>query len=320
MLKNCSIKIESGCFFKCEMCYFWKRKKGSNIYVKDFDKIFRSLAKINPNMQVSLYGGEPLMRQDIFEIIQLATNQGLKSNICTNGFLLNKKVVKKLSEAGLYDMYISLDGYKKETHDKIRGQIGSYDKIINAFEIINGIKNSFYVSPTFVILKQNIKELIDFVVWAEKYRFTKEISLQVLEQPLNTPLIEYWYRDKRYSHLWPDDIILIKTIFQKLINLKKKGKLSKLKQTTNQLKGYEKYYLFPEVFVKKQNECNVQNEYLNIYDDGDVKMCNKMEPLGNVLNDDLYELWYSFEANKIRNKMKLCKTNCMQVLTTAYKE
>jgi len=296
------------------MCNYWKKEKENSLDIDTYKNIVKDLIKINPFVQISLYGGEPLMRKDIYDFLEIAKVHNLKTTICTNGFLLNEKNVKKLADAGLYHLYVSLDGFNQETHDKIRGVKGSYDKIINALKIIHKLKNKFFVSPTFVIMKDNFNEVIDFVKWGEKRSEIKEVHLQLLGQPYNTQLEDYWYRNPKYSHLWPTDIIKIKKTFKELIKLKQ-NKLKKLKQTITLLKKYEAYYLYPEIHLYKEARCNVKDDLLNIYDDGNVFFCFKMPPIGNVYKDSIYKLWYSRKAEKTRNKMIQCKTNCMQVLT-----
>ena len=318
-LKNCSVKIVSGCFFKCKMCHFWKKEKKDTITFDMYKKVILDLKKINPSIQISLYGGEPLMRNDIYDFIKFAYDNGLETNLCTNGFLINNKVSKKLSDSGLYHMYLSIDGYTKKTHDSIRGINGSYEKIINAIKINSNNKKKFFTSLTFVIMKDNLHEVVDFLNWSDGLDEIKEVSLQVLEQPHFTRSIDYWYRDEKYKFLWPDDPILIKKVFRNLIK-KKKGKKTKLKQTPTQLKHYESYYLYPEVFIKNNTSCNVKDEYLNIYDDGGVYSCNKLDPIGNIHKNRIYDIWYSKKADNVRTQMSSCKSNCLLVLTSAYSD
>jgi MoaA/NifB/PqqE/SkfB family radical SAM enzyme len=313
----CSIKIVDGCFFKCIMCNYWKKKSLNKLSLEKYSAIVKDLKIINKNMLVSFYGGEPLMNKNVFEFISLTTKHNLKSAICTNAYLLDNKKIELLDKSGLTHLYISIDGATKDTHDFIRGKKGSFEKIIETLKLVKN--KSFYVSLTLVIMKQNLHEVVDFVKWANKIQHVKEISLQILDQPYNTIQEEYWYRNPIYSSLWPQDFELLKNTFKKLISLKGNPH-NKIKQTIAQLKNYEQYYLYPEIFIKKKTKCNASNEIFNIYDNGDVMICTKMSPIGNIYKNNLTEIWNSNKSTNTRLKMKQCKTNCIQVLTNAYTE
>jgi len=73
-----------------------------------------------------LSGGEPLTRSDVFEIARYGTDAGLRVVLATNGTLLTPEIVKKLRDAGVQRLSISLDGATAKTHDEFRGMPGSF--------------------------------------------------------------------------------------------------------------------------------------------------------------------------------------------------
>lgn len=75
-------------------------------------------------------GGEPLLRYDIFELVEHAKGLGLRPVFGTNGTLLNRETVKRLKESGVAAMGISLDSTDAEKHDRFRGVSGGFDKTI----------------------------------------------------------------------------------------------------------------------------------------------------------------------------------------------
>jgi radical SAM protein len=72
-------------------------------------------------------GGEPLMRPDIFDIAAYGTKRGLRVAVSPNGTLLTQAVVRRLSEAGVKRISVSIDGSTAERHDAIRGVPGAFD-------------------------------------------------------------------------------------------------------------------------------------------------------------------------------------------------
>jgi radical SAM protein with 4Fe4S-binding SPASM domain len=73
---------------------------------------------------VSITGGEPLMRKDLFEVVAHMTRLGLRACIVTNGVLLDARNAARLFDAGMRTITVSLDGLEG-THEAVRGK-GSY--------------------------------------------------------------------------------------------------------------------------------------------------------------------------------------------------
>ena len=80
-------------------------------------------------------GGEPLLREDFFELAHYAVDKGLAIGLASNGTLITKEIGKRLKKIGFYSIQISLDGARAETHDSFRDVPGCFDKAIE------GIKN-----------------------------------------------------------------------------------------------------------------------------------------------------------------------------------
>lgn len=83
-----------------------------------------------------LSGGEPILRNDIFELASYASEVGLRPAIGSNGTLITSKVAEKLIKSGLSTISISLDSLHCAYHDKFRNVDGAWEKAVS------GIKNS----------------------------------------------------------------------------------------------------------------------------------------------------------------------------------
>ena len=70
-------------------------------------------------------GGEPLLRDDIFELAQFAKEQGLRTALSTNGTLISEKVANEIKNARFAEVGISLDGIGTK-NDRFRGKKGAY--------------------------------------------------------------------------------------------------------------------------------------------------------------------------------------------------
>lgn len=111
------------------------------------------------NILVCFSGGEPLLHPDFLELISYASNKGFCAGMTSNGTLITEEIAKKLADAGLKSVSISIDG-TKESHDWFRGQKGAYDRAITGIK--NLLKtNEIYTQITTVIHKKNIDMLDD---------------------------------------------------------------------------------------------------------------------------------------------------------------
>ena len=86
--------------------------------------------------RITFFGGEPLLRKDIFELIRYANFKGMITRINTNGLALSEKVVVKLKDAGLTHCDVSIDDANSEIHDKLRGVPGLFEKVIKGIRLL----------------------------------------------------------------------------------------------------------------------------------------------------------------------------------------
>lgn len=104
-----------------------------------------------------LSGGEPLLRQDIFELASFAANKGLSLALATNGTLITPEITKEIKKSGIKRVSISLDGASENTHDNFRRVKGAFNKSIQG--INNIIKEGIPLQINTTVTKQNINEL-----------------------------------------------------------------------------------------------------------------------------------------------------------------
>jgi heme b synthase len=106
---------------------------------------------------VILTGGEPLLRPDIFELAKHGHELGLRMVMAVNGTLLDLDRARKLKEAGIQRISISMDGATAETHDFFRQVKGAYAGILKGIEAARAAGLEFQINTT--ITRHNLKEL-----------------------------------------------------------------------------------------------------------------------------------------------------------------
>ena len=106
---------------------------------------------------IILTGGEPLLRDDIFDIAAYGTQKGFRMVMAPNGTLVTEDVAKKLVAAGIKRISISLDGATARSHDSFRKVDGAFEGAINAMKIARKVGLDFQVNTT--ITKTNLDQI-----------------------------------------------------------------------------------------------------------------------------------------------------------------
>ncbi|MCJ7560004.1 radical SAM protein, partial [Candidatus Bathyarchaeota archaeon] len=102
-------------------------------------------------------GGEPLTRKDFFEVASHAVQSGLYVSVATNGTLLTKENVKKLKQAKINYVEISIDGATSRTHDEFRGVPGAFEKAITGLK--NCVEADLCACIATTATKSNLEEM-----------------------------------------------------------------------------------------------------------------------------------------------------------------
>jgi len=124
---NVMISVTNRCCSRCKYCDIPFRKQ-KEMTTKEILALLDEITGLGAQ-RISLWGGEPLMRKDIGQIIDYAKKKGLHVNLDTNGYL----VPAKINELKNLDIIVfSIDG-QKEVHEMNREK-GSYDKVIKGIE------------------------------------------------------------------------------------------------------------------------------------------------------------------------------------------
>jgi radical SAM protein with 4Fe4S-binding SPASM domain len=119
-------------------------------------KLLKELSELNVK-DFRIYGGEPLLRRDIFDIIPVAREYGMQVSIYTNGMILDDEILKKIKRLEVHKIFVSLDGATPITHDRIRGCSGSFKKVIHNINRL--ISEGTVVDVIFTVSKLNMNEI-----------------------------------------------------------------------------------------------------------------------------------------------------------------
>lgn len=162
--------ITDKCNLKCPHCYIHNNTGNKELTYDEACYVIDQLYNAK-NLVVGFTGGEPLLREDAFDLIKYITEKSMRAALATNGILISPSIAQKLKNSGLGYIQISIDGLEK-LHDKSRGK-GSFQNAVEGFK--NCLNAGLYVSMDVVITKLNANQIYQLVDLA------KELQVQKLE-------------------------------------------------------------------------------------------------------------------------------------------
>lgn len=311
------------CNLNCKMCSMQERAeivKRSGMSYELSSQTIKDLIEQAANMgigQLYLVGGEPFLREDVFDIIKFAHGYNMRTIVTTNGTLLgDPRIIEGILESKLHNLAVSFDGACENSYKNIRGE-GIFEKIKANVQLLNRIKKEKksslpYIHISSTIMNQNIEELIDIVYLAKELEVEgigfQPVVMDNTNQGLRDKLDSNWIPECRYNIL---DESIDKLLEYKLSN---KSNLRFIYSGLTQLRLAKKYFRGRPPLYKQK--CYMGFSRIIISQDGKMYFCAE-EPdkgeisFGDVRKDRLRDLWYSAKARVFRKNIKRCKKPCL---------
>jgi len=304
-IKEVIFSITSKCNLRCRMCDI-PYAEIEELTTQQWKAVIKDASRLGAQTVV-FSGGEPLLREDIFELISFTKANNLNACVTSNGQLINDQVAQKLSACGVNVVNISIEG-NKETHDYLRG-LGSFDKAVSGLGNLRKYKIESTVAST--VSKYNYKDLPYVLGVAKDYGATT-----VRLQPFNIIFLKDHKRKKEFL-VGKRDIPLVEEVIKSFINDSKEYKIA-INPTGYLLKIPE--YLSGKNFYP--DNCGALWYSCPINPNGDLFPCwiegsnNKL--IGNVKTEGLYALWLSEKRIKMVNS--IISNGCRGCLMSCYDE
>jgi radical SAM protein with 4Fe4S-binding SPASM domain len=150
------------CNLRCPHCYI-EAVTGPQpeLSTGEAKLVIDELSYLNSRLMLILSGGEPLLRDDLAEIVSYATEAGFITVLGSNGTLLTDEALDILKESGLKGMGISIDSTVPKQHDAFRGMQGAWDLSISALRAARERKIETQMDVT--ITDANWREIPEFI-------------------------------------------------------------------------------------------------------------------------------------------------------------
>lgn len=160
-LRLASWGVTNQCNLKCIYCY---RDAGiklpRELSTAEGMKLMLEVKALG-NRVFILSGGEPLLRNDIFELAKYGSDIGLRLFLATTGLPLSEDVARLLKLTGVKGISITIDGNNPETHNHIRGIKSSFEKAMKG--IRNALNAGLNVQINITALKLNYPEIPNII-------------------------------------------------------------------------------------------------------------------------------------------------------------
>jgi len=304
--------ITNKCNLRCNHCYQESYTDQNELGLEDLkriaNKIIFTMRKWEKYGDISITGGEPFIKQELFPLLEYLDNSDriLRLDILTNGLLITDEIAEKLMRIKkLKNVQISLDGATPEIHEQIRGK-GTFRKALRGIRILG--KHGIAVKIMFTLQQLNKKEVPGLIDLAIK----EKISGLTIERMIPTGSA----KDKKDSLLSPQEL---RDLFQYVsdrsdFEFNKGNKLRILK--------YRPLWINVNRNMAESDTdshgglgaiCSIGYDGLCIMPDASVLACRRLPiVIGNLKTDSIEKIWFESELLwQIRDKRNLkgkCKS------------
>jgi MoaA/NifB/PqqE/SkfB family radical SAM enzyme len=283
------ISLTNRCNCRCIMCNYWKFPPGNELTTEEVRGILKQAKDIGI-IGCVLYGGEPLLRSDIFDIVSYAHKIGMNTKIITNGLLLDKDKIKLLLESGIDGISISIDA-TSSLLDEIRGVKDAHLKAISALNELTQLRQSrnFKLSIGALLMFPTLKDndMLKVVELGER-----------LKVPVNIQLLDFSFfyfkgvEEKTKNQLWIKDNYQqqLNILVDELIEVKKQ-KPWLIENSIPALQYIKKYFKNPK---SRDTPCYIAfSGRIWISPEGKVFLCQGLAFVGDLRKEPLKSIIFS---------------------------
>lgn len=297
------------CQSRCVTCNGWKTPADcaqKEMTTAEWKAVLLNMHRWMGNYQFIISGGEPFIRDDIFEIAQYASDLGDTVNVITNGLGLTDKL-QQVIDSAFTNITFSLNAVENPSiHNCSRGRDDAFKRTMDAIQNLNFMnrhqtnhkwKNIFLST---VVMPSNFSEIKPIAEFCRVENI--QVSYQLLDNgdAFYSPTendVQIYGNDIKKSAIYA---------INEIIELKQQG--YPIANGYEQLNAFKLLIDNPDQI---QNiECMVGENNFAIDPYGNCRICFCMEPIGNLKDSLPQDLWYSEKAEKIRADIKKCTKNC----------
>jgi MoaA/NifB/PqqE/SkfB family radical SAM enzyme len=325
------IWVTNKCHLRCQMCDQWKTEDEmvrKELSTQEWFSVIDSAARMHTAM-ISVTGGEPLLRPDLFDILSYINKRKIISHLCTSGTLLNKATIDKFKHSKLDSVSISIDSFRSDIHNEMRG-VDCFKSVIRGVTLLREVLPKIRIGINFTITRNNFRDMHQMVPFAEALGVD-----QIKFAPIHTNLMHKAKNLGSFANLlfteedWPDLQVevenLIRTCSQTNLNT----------NSITFLNGMMDFIRATSLTTPPTNSLTILGETARSYSEPDYKLpcyagyitctvdalgrvspCYDTDTNESVRNKPLHEIWNSLPFQELREKVRNCKRDCWDTTHT----
>lgn len=285
---------------RCKMCNIWQNptRKEEEITARDLQML--------PDFKfVNITGGEPFVREDLDEIIEVMFTKSPRIVISTSGWF-DDRVIALAEKFPNIGIRLSIEGMQ-DTNDYLRGREGGFEKGVRTLRTLKemGLKD---IGFGITVSNHNSADMLNL------YELSKELDMEFATAAFHNSFYFHKYDNRITNHSEVTDNFL------RLMELQMKEKHPK-----SWFRAYFNMGLINYVNGGKRLlpcEAGTVNFFVDPW--GEVFPCNGMEEskwklsMGNIRSGKSFEeIWNSPEAEEVRRHVRNCSKNCWMVGTAS---
>ena len=297
------LSVIDRCFLPCKHRDIWKntdKELSTEFWINAIDRLGEWCAPAGMNF----VGGEPLMRTDLEKLIRHAAQWGFQTSFNTNAWLVTPARAKSIAESQVGLVYVSLDGFSTETVDESRGKEGSFQKALDAVDLLQS--NGVSVAIASVLHAQNQHEVPHLIDWVQSKGMT------IIFQPLyqNFGNVEYnpdWWKESAYFPKTKETSEAMLERLDWLTNMALQS--SSILNSPIQFQAMRQYFSSPSTDAGVS--CRAGHSDISIDPQGRIRLCYFLDPVGDLHSArPLSEIWNQYTTMQRRWQVSRCSRSC----------
>lgn len=296
------------CNLKCAHCYASATPQGApdELDLEGKLEVLRQVDEAGVAI-LALSGGEPLLSRDFWVIARRASRAGILVSVATNGTLITRSVARRLKNAGVRYVEVSIDSPIPEAHDRFRGVKGAWDMAVRG--VRNAKAEGLSVGIAFTVTKLNQGDVEELLRLAKELGVDAVVAFNfiptgrgksIVSLDLN-PYERYEFLKKLYK-AWRDLGLQVYSTapMYSLITIAKGGLASHFLAFNDS----SSFPVAPIAIAELIGGCGAGITYMAIEANGDAQPCVFIPiRVGNVLRDGLLNIWHNSPVlNELRDR------------------
>lgn len=283
--------ITNKCNSDCPYC-FWKHHQNDNELSLEEIKTLYGQAKKEGFMTSIIWGGEPLLRDDLPQICKASQDNGMYTKLATNGYFIEDRPdFGKNTDL----VFISIDAIGTR-HDELRRTPNLYEKAIRGIETLKRKYPKLRIYICHCVSSESDGNIIEVANLAKEL----DVLLYFVVNKSNQDFDE-----------WKDGKDELKKYEKSDDQLSEDFKL--IKSLRNQGYPIRNSFYFMDYIINKKNHytCHWPKVTMVVYSDGSVLKCSDRQPIANLRDQSLGQIIRSSEYRQVAENSANCKLACL---------